>query len=163
MTLSQHAALLRHFADLRDGVHGDAVTREDKETLFARTVELLDPLARRVLAELNTDLLLDTGTVAGSSRDDDGGLVAEWSLTWPAQTDARVGPVVIRAHYGRNFHHPHLGGATVGEWPLNVFSAEQAQTELPTLRAIAAADLHNRVFEASYRIVPATVEGRHAE
>jgi hypothetical protein len=70
------------------------------------------------------------------------------------------GPVVIRAHYGRGFHHPHLSGATLGHWPLNVFDAEQAQAELPTLRAIAAADLHNRVFEASYRIIPATTAGR---
>ena len=162
MTLSHHAALLRHFADLRDGVHGEARSREDKEKLFARTVELLDPVARRVLADMNTELLLGNGTVAadGPRRGTDGGLVAEWALTWPAQTDSRVGPVVLRAHYGRNFHHPHLGGATVGEWPLNVFSAEQAEAELPILRAIAAADLHNRVFEASYRIIPATVAGQ---
>src|SRR5439155_23947008 len=87
MTLTHHAALLRHFADLRDGVHGDATSRADKETLFAKTVELLDPVARQVLAEMNTEMLLDAGTVGadGPTRDKDGGLVAEWALTWPAQ------------------------------------------------------------------------------
>jgi hypothetical protein len=161
MALPHHAALLRHFADLRDGVHGDATSRADKERLFGGTVELLDPVARQVLSEMDTEMMLDSGTVTatGLTRSADGGLVAEWVLSWPEQVAAGVGPVVIRAHYGRNFHHPHLSGGTAGEWPLNVFDAEQAAAELPTLRAIVAADLHNRVFEADFRIVPATTRG----
>jgi hypothetical protein len=63
--------------------------------------------------------------------------------------------VTIRAHYGAGFHHPHLRGATVGEWPLNVFTAEDATAVLPILRAIVTADLHNLVFQRDYRIVPA--------
>jgi hypothetical protein len=38
MTLSypeQTGALLRHFADLRDGTHGSATSRREKEQLFA--------------------------------------------------------------------------------------------------------------------------------
>jgi hypothetical protein len=35
-------------------------------------------------------------------------------------------------------------------------SDADAMAELPTLRAIAAAELHNLVFERDYRIVPAT-------
>jgi hypothetical protein len=46
--------LLRHFADLRDGVHGDVVSRQDKERVFATTVPLLDPYARQALGEINT-------------------------------------------------------------------------------------------------------------
>jgi hypothetical protein len=34
----------------------------------------------------------------------------------------------------------------VGDWPLNVLDDEQAAAELPTLRAIAAAEIHNLVF-----------------
>ena len=49
-----------------------------------------------------------------------------------------------------------LAGGTVGDWPLNVFNSDQATAELPTLRASAAADLHNLVFQADFRIVPAT-------
>jgi hypothetical protein len=161
MALPQHAALLRHFADLRDGVHGDATSRAGKEKVFGETVELLDPVARQVLSELDAEMLLGSGTVtaSGLTRSEDGGLVAEWVLSWPEQVAAGVGPVAIRAHYGRNFHHPHLSGATVGVWPLNVFTEAHAAAELPTMRAIVAADLHNRVFEADFRIVPATTRG----
>jgi hypothetical protein len=162
MTLAHHEALLRHFADLRDGRHGDAVDRADKEGLFADAVGLLDPVARQVLAELNDDLLLGTGelTATGMTRTPDDGLQALWQLRWPEQERAGVAPVTIRAHYGRGFHHPHLSGATVGEWPLNVFDAEQAEAETVTMRAIVAADLHNLVFQADFRIVPATVAGK---
>ncbi|MGM1059448.1 hypothetical protein [Saccharothrix sp. Mg75] len=163
MTTVHHHALLRHFADLRDGDHGGgAVTRQEKERLFAAAVDLLDPVARRVLGELNAELLLDTGTVSGTGLIDSsgGGVHALWTLSWAEQVASGVAPVVLRAHYGSGFHHPHLSGGTVGEWPLNVFDADQAEAEAPTLRAIASADLHNLVFQADYRIVPATTAGR---
>jgi hypothetical protein len=163
VTPAHHHALLRHFADLRDGHHGDgAVTRQEKERLFATTVALLDPVARRVLADLDADLLLGTGTVGGTGliSASDGGVHALWTLSWAEQVAAGVAPIVLRAHYGIGFHHPHLSGGTVGEWPLNVFDAAQAEAEAPTLRAIASADLHNLVFQADYRIVPATMAGR---
>jgi hypothetical protein len=152
------AALLRHFADLRDGNHGEiAVTRAEKEKLFADSVIKLDPYARAVLNEINTALLLDTGEVRGSGlRHTPGGdALASWTLSWPEQVVAGIRPVTIEAFYGRTFHHPHLHGATVGEWPFNVFSDDQAAAEVPTLRAIAAADVHNLVFQRDYRIIPA--------
>jgi hypothetical protein len=64
---------------------------------------------------------------------------------------------VIRAYFGIGSPHPHLQGGTVGDWPLNVFDAHQAAGELPTLRTIAAAEIHNLVFQTGgdYRIVPA--------
>jgi hypothetical protein len=43
------AELLRHFADLRDGTHGGAVSRPDKERLFAAAVTLLDQHGRQSL------------------------------------------------------------------------------------------------------------------
>jgi hypothetical protein len=153
-------SLLRHFADLRDGTHGDAVTRAEKEALFAASVELLDPPARQALTELNDDLLRGTGRIraAGPTRTPDGGVSALWALSWPRQRAVAVDPVTIRAHYGLGFHHPHLGGGTVGEWPLNVFDAAQAGDELPILRAIAAAELHNIVYRRDWRIVPVIAE-----
>lgn len=155
--VTHHDALLRHLADLRDGNHGGATTRADKEQLFVRAVELLDPVARQVLDEMNDVLLLGSGTVLahGVTAAQNGGLHALWTLSWQRQAEAAVQPVIIRAHYGRGFHHPHLSGGTVGGWPLNVFDEAQAMAELPTLRAIATADLHNLVFQADYRIVPA--------
>ena len=55
-----------------------------------------------------------------------------------------------------------LQGATVGDWPLNVFDDEQAAAELPTMRAMASADLHNLVFQlgGDYRIIPAILNGQ---
>jgi hypothetical protein len=152
-------ALTRHFADLRDGDHFGHTTRAGKETAFAQAVELLDGPARRVLAEFNAHLLLDTGRIeaTGLRRDPRGGLVASWQATWPAQRDAGLAPISVIATYGAGFHHPHLRGATVGEWPLNVATARHAEELVPVLRAIAGADIHNLVFQAGgdWRIVPA--------
>ncbi|MBC6456695.1 hypothetical protein [Actinomadura sp. HBU206391] len=154
-------SLIRHFVDLRDGIHGGETSRQGKEARFAEAVEHLDPYARQALSEMNRTLLLDTGTVTatGLVRAPDGGLEAAWTLTWAEQRDAQVEPVTIKAFYGRSFHHPHLGGGTVGVWPLNVFNEQDAAAELPTLRSIAAADLHNLVFQRDYRIVPAITAG----
>jgi hypothetical protein len=58
--------LLRHFTDLRDGTHGGAISRQDKERLFTAAVALLDPHARQPLKEINTDLLLGTGEVTAT-------------------------------------------------------------------------------------------------
>ncbi len=151
-------ALRRHFLDLRDGKHGDsAVTREDKESLFAKAVDFLNEYARQTLVEMNESLLLATGTVTASGlvNSADGGLTASWSLSWPEQRERGIPPVTLKAFFGQAFHHPHLCGATVGNWPLNVFSKEDAAAELPILRAIAGAELHNLVFRSDYRVIPA--------
>ena len=73
----------------------------------------------------------------------------------PGWRAAGVEPIVLQAHFGGGFHHPHLRGTTVRDWPLNVFSDEDAASQLSILRAIASSDLHNLVYRADYRIVPA--------
>jgi hypothetical protein len=159
---SPASALLRHFADLRDGTHGGARSRSDKEELFAAAVPLLDPYARQALAELNGHLLLRTGEVTATGvRQSRDGPDAVWALSWPEQQAAGLEPIVVRAYFGTAFLHPHLQSGTVGDWPLNVFNEEQAAAELPTLRAMAAADAHNLVFQlgGDVRIIPATVHG----
>ena len=154
--LEYTAELLRHFTDLRDGTHGGAISRQDKERLFAAAVALLDPHARQPLNEINTDLLLGTGEVTATGvRRRGGGVEAIWALSWPEQQAARISPVIIRAYYGAGAHHPHLQAGTVGDWPLSVFDEKQAAAELPVLRAMASADLHNLVFQRDYRIIPA--------
>ena len=111
------AALLRHFVDLRDGTHGGASSRLDKERLFAAAVALLDPYARQVLDEVNRYLLLGTGDVSatGVRRSTGGEIDAIWALTWPDQQSAGITPLVIRAYFGSGFLHPHLRSGTVGE------------------------------------------------
>jgi hypothetical protein len=152
-------ALLRHFADVREGTRGGAHSRGGKERLYAEAVALLDPHARHVLDEINTDLLLDTGeiTATGVRSSPTGGLDAVWALAWPEQRAAGINPIVIRAYFGVDSAHPHLQGGTVGDWPLNVSDERQAAAELPTLRTIASAEMHNLVFQTGggYRVVPA--------
>jgi hypothetical protein len=150
-------SLIRHFEDLRDGTHGGSANRKGKEAHFERAVQLLSPIARQVLIEMNASLLLNTGqlTETGLRRTADGGLNASWTLSWPEQRVAGVQPIVLQAYFGGGFHHPHLRGATVHDWPLNVFNDEDAAAQLSILRAIASSDLHNLVYRADYRIVPA--------
>lgn len=150
--------LLRHFRDLRDGTHDGMRDRPGKEVSFARAVEWLAPVARQVLDEIDRELLAGTGTIADSGlQSDSDGSWAAWTLSWPEQRDAGLPPLELHAHFGAGFHHPHLRGATVENWPLNVFSEHDAVAQLPVLRAIVAADLHNFVFRADYRIVPRVV------
>lgn len=156
--LGYTAELLRHFADLRDGVHGNAVSRRDKERVFAETVPLLDPYARQALGEINDVLLLGTGEILATGvRSTSEGVDAIWALTWPEQRDAGLSPIMLRAYYGAGFHHPHLRGGSVHDWPLNIFTEEQASAKLATFREIASAEVHNLVFQRDYRIIPATV------
>src|ERR1700692_2109619 len=151
------ASLIRHFENLRDGTHGGSASREDKEAHFEKAVQLLAPITRQVLNEMNTNLLCDTGhlTESGLRRTPDGGLNASWALSWPEQQAAGIEPIVLQAYFGSGFHHPHLRGTTVHDWPLNVFSDEDAEAQRSILRAIASSDLHNLVYRADYRIVPA--------
>ncbi len=150
-------ALMMHFIDLRDGTHGGSASRRDKETHFARAVELLAPVARQALDEINSHLLLNTGKIVatGLQLEADGSLSASWDLIWPEQKAAGLAPVTLLAYYGIGFTHPHLRGATVRDWPLNVFTVNDARDQLPIMRAIATSDLHNLVFQSDYRIIPA--------
>jgi hypothetical protein len=157
-------ALLRHFADLRDGSHHGVTARSDKERLFTKAVALVDPYARQTLEEINQCLLLGAGavTATGVRRSSDGGTDATWALSWPQQQTAGINPIIIQAYFGRGFHHPHLRSGTVGDWPLNVLDEEQAAAELPTLRAIASTEIHNLVFQlgGDVSIVPAILNRR---
>src|ERR1700680_1893223 len=149
-------SLIRHFEDLRDGTHGGSTPRKDKEAHFEKAVQLLAPIARQVLIEINRSLLLNTGqiTETGLRRIADGGLNASWVLSWPEQQAAGIDPIMLQAYFGGGFHHPHLRGTTVHDWPLNVFSEEDAAAQLSILQAIASSDLHNLVYLSDYRIVP---------
>src|SRR5258707_4955436 len=95
-------SLVRHFEDLRDGTHGGSASRKDKEAHFEKAVQLLAPVARQVLTEVNTSLLLDTGqlTETGLRRTSDGGLIGSWGLSWPEQQAARVDPIGLHAYFG---------------------------------------------------------------
>ena len=101
-------SLIRHFEDLRDGTHGGSASRKDKEAHFEKAVQLLAPIARQVLSEMNTSLLLDTGqlTETGLRRTADGGLTASWALSWPEQQAAGVEPIAAPRLFRRQLPPP---------------------------------------------------------
>src|SRR5260370_6917883 len=88
-------SLIRHFEDLRDGTHGGSTARKDKEAHFEKAVQLLAPIARRVLNEMNTNLLLDTGqlTESGPRRTPDGGLNPSRPFSFPQHPAAPTHPI----------------------------------------------------------------------
>ena len=149
-------ALQRHVEDLRDGTHGGAEPRRDKEALFEPATEWLAPVAMRELEEVDEVLLHSTGEIedSGLQREADGTVSRTWTLAWPEQQERGIAPVTLRAWFGGGFHHPHLRGATVHDWPLNVYAEQDALDLLPMLRSIVAADLHNLIFQADWRIIP---------
>jgi hypothetical protein len=153
-------ALRRHVEDLRNGTHGGEESRPDKEQLFVQATEWLAPVARSVLEETDDALMLSTGEVSdtGLQREDDGTLARSWTLTWPQQRERGIAPVALRAWFGSGFHHPHLRGSTVHDWPLNLYHESDAHDLLPVLRAVVAADVHNLVFEADWRIIPVALQ-----
>src|SRR5258708_13892481 len=126
--------LLRHFAGLRDGTHGGAISRQDKEGFFSAAAALLDPYARQVLAEINAGLLLSTGEISATGvRRSSDGVDAIWALSWPEQQAAGLDPIIIRAYYSSASHHPHLQAGTPGTCPLNLFPRHPAAAEFPGL------------------------------
>jgi hypothetical protein len=105
--------------------------------------------------EMDQYLLEGSGEIhdSGMQRDGDGTTSRTWSLTWPEQRDRGISAVELVAWFGGSFHHPHLRGATVRDWALNVYAEPDAQDLLPVLRAVVAADVHNLIFQADWQII----------
>jgi hypothetical protein len=155
--------LFRHLDDLRLRSYEGAGPQAERVELFGRAVELLDPVVRRVLEETDAAFLDGSGEVRRQplGQDPDGGWTASWELSWPAQRQAanvrggdRVGPVQVVAWFAPGFTHPHLAGSKAGSWPLQVTGQADAERQEPIVRAIVEAELHERVFEGTWKIVP---------
>jgi hypothetical protein len=148
--------LFRHLDDLRTNSYEGAGPRADRDEVFRRATALLDPVVTAILDEADAALLDGTGEVVGepAAGDGRGGLVARWSLSWPAQRELGVDPVTVVAWYGATFTHGHLAGASLGHWPLQVGDEQDAERQAPIVRAIVEAELHQRVFDASWRVIP---------
>jgi hypothetical protein len=63
-------------------------------------------------------------------------------------------PVRIVVNYSQGFLHPHLSGSTAGFWPFQVTSAADAGRQKGILAAIVELELHQRIFETDWRILP---------
>lgn len=157
----------RHLDDLRTGTCEGADEWPDRVAYFQRLVDMLDPVVRGILAETDAAFLDDTGEITHhAGEDEEGGRWARWDLYWPAQREATsrdggpVQPIQVMVVFGRGNTHPHLRGTTAGMWPCEVVDEADAQRQEIILRAIVEAELHQRIFEGKWRIVPA-YERRH--
>ena len=156
--------LLRHLQDLRTGTYEGEKSRSAKEVLYRRGIELLTPIAIAILEEANALFLHGTGEVQviGPEDDGSGGLVTRFELSWPEQREAQVirgprqplKPVSIIVDYSQNFLHPHLSGSTAGYWPFQVTSEADAERQKGILAAIVELELHQRIYETDWRILP---------
>jgi hypothetical protein len=156
--------LLRHLQDLRSGTYEGAMSRGAKEVVYREGINLLNSVAVEILKEANTLFLKGTGNVQiiGPEEDGYGGLVTRFELTWPEQRAAQVmrgpkgplQPVRIVVNYSKGELHPHLSGTTAGFWPFQVTSAADAARQKGILAAIVELELHQRIFETDWRILP---------
>lgn len=156
--------LLRHLADLVNHTFEGADLWRDRLALYDRGVELLDLVVRRVLDDTDARFLDGTGEVAQRrAEDEDGSVTTRWELSWPQQREATgrdggpVAPVRVIAMFRRSFNHPHLRGSTAGDWPMQVTSHIDAARQEPIVRAIVEAELHQRIFEGRWAVVPVAV------
>ncbi len=156
--------LLRHLTDLATRSYESARSWPDRVAVFRRAVQLLDPVVRGVFTEADATFLEGTGDISRRSAEQDDGSVAEhWELSWPRQREAtsRVGgpvaPVQVIAWFGRSFNHAHLRGSTAGDWPLQVTTVDDAARQEPIVRAIVEAELHQRIYEGRYPVMPVAV------
>ena len=160
----------RHLKDLQEEMF-EGASGAERNARYVAAFELLTPVAVEVLQELNASLLRGTGDVSVRAPRADGhdGLIGSWQLTWPELAEASnrmtgtaLRPVTISAIFPAGFTHPHLvaGGpvnpraASLVAWPMQVASAEDAEQQRPLLWAIATAELHDRIYQSTWRIVP---------
>ena len=156
--------LMRHLADLAARSYEGAESWPDRLAVFHRAVALLDPTIRGVLTEANATFLEDTGEISRHiAKQDDGSVAEHWELSGPRQRDAvardggPVPPVQVIAWFRRSFNHPHLRGSTAGDWPLQVTTTEDAARQAPIVHAIVEAELHQRIYEGRYPVMPVAV------
>jgi hypothetical protein len=154
--------VFRHLQDLRSRTYEGAREWPERVQVFRRAIALLDPVVRRILDETNAVFLRGGGAIHHHTGDDrDGGVYAHWELSWPEQRGAaardggRVEPIQVIAVFGRGNTHPHLQGAVAGMWPCQVIDEADAERQEPILRAIVESELHQRIFQGTWRVVPA--------
>jgi hypothetical protein len=163
--------MLRHVEDLRSGSFEGHESRTSRFGHFRAAVEFASPTVTDVLARMNSELLMGTGTVDRDPPPDDesGRHTHRWMLSWPLQRSAKhrhtgepLEPVVIAAAFPPEFTHPHLGEVKpvdadgVWAWPFQVSEPADASSLGFVFEAIAVASLHERIFQADigWRVVP---------
>jgi hypothetical protein len=160
----------RHLADLKGNAY-EGASGADRHALYVAAFQLLTPVAVDVLQHANAWLLRGTGEVSvrAPESDGDGGFIGSWLLTWPELWESRsrltskaLEPVTVSAVFPLGFTHPHLVGggavnpraASLTAWPMQVTSADDAEQQRPLLWAIATAEVHDRIYQSSWHVIP---------
>jgi hypothetical protein len=160
----------RHLEDLRQNAY-EGASGVDRQARYVAAFELLTPVAVDVLQQMTVSLLRGKGEVSvrAPGPDGDGGSIGSWLLTWPELststsrfTGERLQPVTISAVFPPGFTHPHIvaGGPvnpraeSLNAWPMQVTSAQDAEQQRPLLWAIATAEVHDRIYQSSWRVIP---------
>src|SRR5438128_3341502 len=160
----------RHLEELKGNAY-EGASGADRHALYVAAFELLTPVAVDVLQQMNAALLQGTGEVSvrAPGPDRSGGSIGSWLLTWPELststsrfTGERLHPVTISAVFPPGFTHPHLvaGGpvdplaASLAAWPMQVTSSQDAEQHRAVLWAIATAEVHDRIYQSSWRVIP---------
>ena len=161
----------RHVVDLAtDSFEGQAA-RSDRFALFREAVAVATPTVFEVLGDLNESVLNNTGVVERDQLPDEGELrfACRWTLSWPEQKEAShritgeaLEPVVVAVAFPSDYTHPHIGenksaeSETIWAWPFQVTSPEDAEQLRFVFEAVAAASLHERIFQADsgWRVIP---------
>lgn len=163
-------SLRRHLQDLEEDAY-EGATGHARDARYAAAFDLLTPVATDVLQEINASLLHGAGgiSVRPPGPDEDGGKVGSWVLTWPGLSEATnrftrkpLEPVTISAVFPAGFTHPHLVGggrvdpraASIVAWPMQVTSPQDAERHQPVLWAIATVEVHDRIYQSSWRVIP---------
>jgi hypothetical protein len=161
--------LRRHAEDLRTDSY-EGASGAEREAPYRVAFDFLSIVATGVLGDINELLLRGTGdiSVRTPGPDGHGGLIGSWLLSWPALREARsrltgkaLSPVTISAVWPAGFVHPHLvaGGPvnaradSLVAWPMQIASAEEAAQQEPLLWAIATAEVHDRIYQSSWRVI----------
>jgi hypothetical protein len=160
----------RHLEDLKQDAY-EGASGAARHARYVAAFKLLSPIAVDVLQQVNASLLRGTGDVSvrAPGPDGDGGQIGSWLLTWPELSESRsrltgkaLQPVTISAVFPSGFTHPHLvAGGTVdpravslAAWPMQITSPEDAEQQRPVLWAIATAEVHDRIYQSSWRVIP---------
>jgi hypothetical protein len=161
--------LQRHREDLRLNTY-EGASGPGRVTRYRAAFDLLSPVVIGVLAEANASLLGGAGEVSIRTPEPDGqgGQIGSWMLTWPALKAAMnrlsgrpLPPVTISAVFPHAFVHPHLisGSAvdaradSITAWPMQVASSDDAERRRLIIEAIAAAEIHDRIYQSSWGII----------
>ena len=163
--------LRRHLHDLEINGYEGATERTDRNYVFTRAFDLLTPVAIEVLEDFNSQVLYGTGEVSTQplSPREALGLYGTWECSWPEQREARsrfdgapIPPLQLQAFFPGDFTHGHLmigrpfyDDQPVSCWLMQVVDEKDARRQRHALESICETQVHEIIFTANWRIIPA--------